>query len=138
MKRPDLVAKNKLGWNESQRQKLKQTLSDGRRALERNANWHGGVSFIPYSTDFNKKLKLEIRKRDNYTCQECGITETELKCKLHIHHIDYCKTNCNENNLMSLCSKCHKKTNFEREDWTEYYLQVMVGKRTQLNEENIA
>jgi hypothetical protein len=36
---------------------------------------------------------------------------------LDIHHIDYDKNNLQENNLISLCQKCHGKTNFNREYW---------------------
>jgi len=84
-------------------------------------NWQGGISFEPYTAEFNNGLKLQIRKRDNYTCQECGKTEKQLKRKLSIHHIDYNKKNNDENNLISLCSKCHGKTNFKRKDWTTYF-----------------
>src|ERR1700693_2128924 len=39
---------------------------------EKHWNWKGGKSFEPYASEFNRKLKAFIRKRDNYTCQECG------------------------------------------------------------------
>ena len=92
---------------------------------ERNHQWLGGKSFEPYSPEFNKNLKLRIRKRDNYTCRECGYTEEELGYILRIHHIDYNKKNNKENNLISLCRNCHAQTNFNREDWTKYFQGII-------------
>lgn len=88
---------------------------------EKHPNWQGGISFEPYSPEFNLQLKRKIKKRDNFTCQECGKSEKELKQKLCIHHIDYDKKNNNKNNLVSLCRSCHTKTNFKRKDWTKYF-----------------
>jgi hypothetical protein len=73
----------------------------------KNPMWKGGVSFEPYGLEFNEELKEQIRKRDNYTCQECGISQEELGYKLHVHHIDFNKQNNNAMNLVSLCRGCH-------------------------------
>lgn len=78
-----------------------------------------------YGGGWNRVLKNKIRKRDNYSCQECGYTEKELGRKLDIHHIDYDKKNNSEDNLISLCKSCHVQTNFSREDWTKYYQGVV-------------
>ena len=37
------------------------------------------------------------------------------------NHIDYNKLNCNPNNLISLCRKCHMKTNSNRDYWINYF-----------------
>jgi nitrate/TMAO reductase-like tetraheme cytochrome c subunit len=87
----------------------------------RHPNWRGGISFAPYSYEFNEALKRRIRRRDNYTCQECHQTEKQLDYRLPIHHIDYNKQNINDNNLISLCRGCHSQTNFKRENWIDYF-----------------
>lgn len=69
--------------------------------------WQGGKSFLPYPSLWKKQLKEKIRVRDNFICQKCGIPELELLQGLHIHHIDCDKNNCAEDNLISLCGKCH-------------------------------
>jgi hypothetical protein len=79
------------------------------------AKWRGGLSFLPYSTDWTKTLR-SIRERDHYTCQICKIEPA-----VDVHHIDYNKLNCDANNLITLCRKCHIKTNFNREKWTQYF-----------------
>ena len=104
--------------------------------LEKHPNWRGGKSFEPYGIDFNKQLKLKIRKRDNYRCQECFRHQDELflKCKdgkvikysLDIHHIDFNKKNNNESNLLSLCRPCHMQTFFDESKWIKYYQEKVI------------
>jgi len=57
----------------------------------------------PYPKTFNKKLKEQIKKRDNYQCKICCAKEN-----LHIHHIDRDKNNITSSNLISLCNRCHR------------------------------
>ena len=83
--------------------------------------WRGGISFLPYTLDWTETLRKSIRERDNYICQECGVHQDELKYKLHCHHIDYDKKNCNPDNLVSLCRSCHVKTNGDRDYWKNYF-----------------
>ena len=90
---------------------------------ENNPNWKGGKSFGVYGYEFNKELKLAVRIRDNFKCKICGKTEKENRRQLAIHHIDYNKENSNIENLVSLCNKCHNKTNSKRQKWIEYFLR---------------
>lgn len=89
----------------------------GKNTLSANNNWRGGISFIPYPLGWSKTFKEQIRYRDGYKCQVCGTPETENGKKLDVHHIDYDKHNLEERNLVSLCVKCHRKTNHNRELW---------------------
>jgi len=84
-------------------------------------NWLGGKSFEPYGLEFNEDLKEVIRNRDRRKCQICEKTELKNKRKLPVHHIDYNKQNNNPNNLISLCNRCHIKTNYNRKYWIEYF-----------------
>ena len=60
------------------------------------------------------KRRREIRKRDSYCCQLCGISEAEYGMELSVHHKipfvvfkDY--KDANElSNLQSLCEPCHR------------------------------
>ena len=97
---------------------------------KKHPNWQGGKSFEPYPIDWTDRFRETIRKRDNYVCQLCGIHQDELKGfnrKLDIHHIDYDKDNLNLNNFISLCRNCHLKTNFNRDYWIKYFIDLKTG-----------
>jgi len=90
-----------------------------------NQNWNGGSSFEPYSLDWTEELRESIRQRDNYKCQNCGMTQEEhlivIGRVLHVHHIDYNKQNCKEVNLITTCLSCNTRANFNRTYWQEFY-----------------
>lgn len=92
-----------------------------------NHNYIDGRSFEPYPLDWNKNFRKQIRERDNYICQICGKNQFNLIEKLHIHHIDYNKKNLDPNNLISLCTSCHMKTNHNRDYWYAYLTYLMEG-----------
>lgn len=64
-----------------------------------------------------------VFKRDNYSCQECGIKLARVKGKgqVQCHHIDYDTSNNDLSNLITLCASCHAKTGFRREEWIIHY-----------------
>lgn len=86
-----------------------------------NCNWQGGISFEPYSRDFNNKLKKLIRKRDHHICQLCNKTKRKNRESLSVHHIDYDKKNSKPRNLISLCRQCNTEVNNDREFWTPFF-----------------
>lgn len=99
--------------SEETKEKLRQYVG------EKASGWKGGLSKIAYSVNWTLTLKRSIRERDKYTCQICGSPQED---RVHaIHHIDYDKKNCNPNNLITLCIKCHCKTNNNRNYWIEYF-----------------
>jgi hypothetical protein len=88
-----------------------------------------GLSKEPYPLKFNEELKEKVRKRDNYTCKKCDITEEEHLIVygrvLSIHHIDYNKNNNNEENLITLCNECNIRVNSNRIYWKEYFSKYL-------------
>lgn len=90
-----------------------------------NPNWNNGSSFEPYAPEFNKEFKQQVLERDNYKCQDPNCDGTHKK--LHIHHIDYNKNNNNLENLITLCSSCHTKTNGKKKRmfFTEFYKNII-------------
>lgn len=117
--------------SEESKQKFRKTVeSRGGRKQENNANWRGGISISPYASNWTEMLRESIRERDNRICQLCGKTEEEEiignGCGLSVHHVDYDKQNCNEDNLITLCNSCHSTTNCRREFWTEFF-RVKLG-----------
>ena len=83
---------------------------------EKHWLWKGGQP-IDYGPDWSSIAKT-IRKRDNWACRVCNkqIKSSFLLRALHIHHIkplrsfngDYNSAN-HPDNLLCLCSNCHKK-----------------------------
>ncbi len=113
-------------------EELRFKISKGRKGKlvkEDHWNWNKGSSFEPYSPEFNKPLKQSILERDNYTCQ-CPDCTLENK-KLMVHHINYDKKNSNPKNLITLCNKCHSKTNNSKNKlfWISYYQNIMEIKK---------
>jgi len=95
------------------------------RLGENHPNWIKDRSLLEYADEFTDELKEEIRNRDRRECQLCH--KEELDRKLDVHHIDYNKKNCNEENLISLCNLCHMKTNANRKYWTEYFSSLVLS-----------
>jgi hypothetical protein len=52
-----------------------------------------------------QKKRLEILSRDNFSCQLCSDSETEL----HVHHLNYTKEpqDAPNEDLQTLCKTCH-------------------------------
>jgi len=76
--------------------------------------WRGGISSTSYGEKWTPWLKTKIRKRDKFVCYVCKNNG------YHVHHIDYNKENCEDDNLITLCKSCHMKTNGNREYWKEF------------------
>jgi len=96
-----------------------------KKSGKNNPAYIDGRSYLPYPIEFNKDLKIKIKQRDNYTCQNCEMIEEEhiivIGYGLTIHHIDYSKQNCEEDNLITLCNWCNLRANYNRDYWESYY-----------------
>ncbi len=118
--------KTKLLW--SRQRQGKNNSMYGKRGVE-TGNWQGGKSFEIYPKEF-KQIRKVILERDNYQCQDPNCEGNHKK--LCIHHIDFDKKNNSPENLITLCSSCHTKTNGKnnRHYFTEFYQSIIVTKLT--------
>lgn len=95
-----------------------------RQLGERNHEFIDGTHG-KYPSEFSDELREQIRFRDSYICQNCGMTKEEhvtvLGATLAVHHIDYNKQNNQKNNLITLCGQCNVRANKNRIYWTEFY-----------------
>ena len=91
------------------------------RRGEKNPAWNGGISREPYGIEFGPRLKEEIRKRDNYTCQfpDCGLVQNGRA--FPVHHINYNKKISDKFNLITLCNPHNSQVNINREYWQSYF-----------------
>lgn len=98
------------------------------RKLDKHPNWMGGKSFEPYCPKFNKEFKERVRAYFDYTCPEC--LSPQNGTALHVHHINFNKMSCCDDTLplfIPLCTPCHTKTNFNREYWEQYFIEMIDG-----------
>jgi 5-methylcytosine-specific restriction endonuclease McrA len=102
-----------LGYRHSEEMKQRCRLA---KMGECNPAWCGGISYEPYSPEFNSLLKEEILKRDKYQCLCCG-KEQQVGETFHIHHLNYDKQDNHPENLITLCHSCHSRTNHYRHLW---------------------
>jgi hypothetical protein len=79
---------------------------------ELNCKWKGGVNKenekIRHSLEY-KEWRMNVWKRDRFTCQECG----SVGVKLHAHHIQsfsqFPELRLSLENGITLCEDCHRK-----------------------------
>ncbi len=103
--KPYVQRKPRKPYPKSRKLKSKPVIKNGK---EYHPNWH--------------VIRKEIYKRDNWTCQECGIKcHNTTKKKIQCHHIDYDESNNEGFNLITLCASCHGRTNGSRKDWIKYF-----------------
>ena len=78
------------------------------------------------SNRLDENLRIATLMRDNYTCQECG----KKNCRLEAHHIvpRRLKGSDSIGNLITLCDKCHDKTEGKEEKFIEKYQNKIKGK----------
>ena len=85
--------------------------------------------YKPYRWQYHKSNRLDenIRKavilRDGCKCMECGKTGT----KLEVHHIRPKRSNGSNTlgNLITLCEKCHQKTEGKEEQYMQRYFDML-------------
>lgn len=96
------------------------------RCGSQSHSWRGGISREPYAWTFDDELKDEVRRRDGYKCQLCGVPQIECNSALQVHHIDYDKKNSDPVNLIALCRSCHARTNSNRKHWTVLFQEWAI------------
>lgn len=81
---------------------------------EGNRNWKGGRSLLPYTLGWNRARSRQIIKRDGGKCVACKATT-----RLVVHHRDFGKTDHSDENLITLCQRCHIRLHHHK--WTLLY-----------------
>lgn len=101
----------------------------GRFTGENNGAWQGGD--INYYGPNWIEQRRKTRERDNYTCQDCGVTEEEYGQELSVHHlIPFRMFTCYEEanrleNLVTSCEyPCHRRRHADKEYKKKYSLKT--------------
>ena len=62
-----------------------------------------GIGKYPIDWD---KIAATVKERAGWRCENCGASNKPPHV-LTVHHLDLNKSNCNPDNLVALCQKCH-------------------------------
>jgi hypothetical protein len=114
------IARKQLGplnpfWGKTHREELRKQWSERNKKWlgPLSPRWRGGVTPINQRQrggDSYKKWRESVFKRDDYTCQNCGLRGVYLES----HHINAWATHPNLrfelSNGLTLCKDCHKLT----------------------------
>lgn len=103
--------------------------NSGAFAGKNNGAWLGGDENYYGPNWLSQRRKA--RKRDNYICQECGVTELHYGKELSVHHKkrfkeffgDWFQAN-KIDNLESLCEPCHRIRH--KEDYKKIRERLMI------------
>ncbi len=130
----------KVAWNKDKKTPIETRLKLSVSHLGQIA-WNKGLgngrTYSYYPSIFTKDWFREtIKKRDNYQCQGCGITEEEhivvFGHKLCLHHIDYNTANCEPLNLVTVCKSCNTRAEHNKPYWQEFYSdKVKLNSKTE-------
>lgn len=93
-----------------------------------------------YCEKWTPEFRERVRAFFNYQCVECGKDQSENISKagkwrkLHVHHVNYNKKVCCENEdveerlFVTLCNVCHPKTNANKEYWIQHFTEIINTK----------
>ena len=75
------------------------------------------------SNRLDENIRKAVILRDGYKCKECGKSNTVLE----VHHIKPRRLNgsTTSDNLITLCSKCHQKTEGKEEQYMQHYFNML-------------
>lgn len=79
-----------------------------------NPNWNGGTRSEKYPPEFFA-IRRSILARDGYQCAVPFCITNDPR--VHVHHIDFNKSNCAPENLITACPSCNARANFDRVLW---------------------
>ena len=128
-------AKGRTAWNKGTKGVMKSnsgSFTSEKMSREKHPFWRGGISKLPYAYIFTKSFKKQVKERDNHTCIICKTKED-----LVIHHINYEKTDCRMENVITLCRVCNSIVNYNRDYWKSYIQSLLQNKKNGVKSENI-
>lgn len=101
---------------------IKARIKAKERVGHKNQNWQGGLKSYPYCHLFNEEFKERVREFWGRKCGITGISEVENGRRLSVHHVNYDKqTCCNENKplFIPVSHSWNGKLNKNRKYWEE-------------------
>lgn len=98
---------------------------------DESPNWRGGIT--PERQGFYSSAEWVtacsiVYKRDNCTCQRCGVTKS-VKNPIHVHHIVSFAVRhlrAEASNLILLCKRCHNWVHSRENKNKEFILEIGI------------
>lgn len=106
-KRLSVVHKGQIAWNKGL------TYEAPWQKAEKNHSWKGGITkerLRIYNSFQYKTWRIEVFKRDSYTCRECKETGGILNADHIMPFAYYPELRFSVENGRTLCIDCHRKT----------------------------
>jgi len=120
------TTESRIKMSEALTGKKRSTEHRRNRSGQNNGHWNGGVTLTRTPSELTREYLQAIRRRDNFTCQFCGHKNDVRKRKLDVHHIDYNrKNNSHPDNLITLCTACHRDTEYNKAAWQRIYTNLI-------------
>lgn len=93
---------------------------------EKSFFWRGGTGEFYFRGNGWDRIRLEVWKRDSFTCQKCG----KANCKIYAHHIvPFVISKDNSlSNLITLCCRCHMMEEYKLK--RKYFDKNMISWNT--------
>jgi 5-methylcytosine-specific restriction endonuclease McrA len=95
-----------VAWNRRKNRWNRYIIGHYTQRESQGPTWIDGRSYVGYPPDWSD-IATSIRRRDDWTCQDCGTQFPKRSGRLHVHHIDRDTMNSAESNLITLCASCH-------------------------------
>lgn len=108
----------------------RQKISESHKG-EKSYNWNGGTSFGDYCPKFNTEFKERVRDFFNRTCFKCNKSEKQNKKKLSVHHVNYEKMSCCNDDIplfVTLCGSCHNIVHSNKTHWEDVFTKELMDK----------
>lgn len=120
----NLGHEHSMVWGHWQQGKKCPTCAIINKSGDGHPNWKGGISCEPYCHDWTKEYKDYIKERDNYMClnPDCYGNNNPLS----VHHINYNKKDCSQENLITICRSCNSRANKNRTWHESWYGAIMM------------
>ena len=115
-------------YRDNQSQKRKEWWSVAENWASRcginSPNWQGGIQYEPYCPEFSDiEYREWLKERDNYTCQNPYCRQNSTP-RLHLHHINHVKKDCQPDNFIVTCTSCNGRANYHKSYWRRLYQRI--------------
>lgn len=100
-------------WLRRHKKRRAKALSKRRAKKSRHTHPRGEIPYLTFlGTKYWKRLRMEVLRRDKFTCKRCGAQQN-----LQAHHLTYVRRGHEKlEDLVTLCVPCHREAHRRGKD----------------------